>query len=76
MPYNNLYTLAEAAVELDLGLAAVRKAAERGRLASSRFGNMRVVTKREIERYRRENKGNVGQPPKKKPAHGATSRAG
>ncbi len=64
----NLYSLAEAAAELEMTAAAVRKAAERGTLATDRIGTMRVVTKREIERYRRENLGNVGQPTREEAA--------
>jgi hypothetical protein len=60
----NLYTLAEAAVELNASLAAVRKAADRGTLRTERVGPMRVVTSREIERYRARHLGNVGRPAK------------
>lgn len=57
-----LYALAEAAVELDMTLAAVRHAADRGALATMKIGSQRVVTASEIERYRRENKGRRGRP--------------
>lgn len=62
MPINDLYSLAEVAAELDVTIAAVRKAIERGTLASEKLGWQRVVRRAELERYRRENLGNVGQP--------------
>lgn len=61
-----LYTLEEAAAELGVTVYATRAAASRGRLRTEKLGNLRIVTKREIERYRRENLGNVGQPAKAK----------
>ena len=63
-----LYTLEEAAAELGLSVYGARRAADRGRLVTEKLGNLRVVTKPEIERYRRDNLGNVGQPPKPKRA--------
>jgi hypothetical protein len=58
----NLFTLVEAAAELGASVAAIRGAADRGTLRVDRVGRMRVVTRAEIERYRRNHLGRVGWP--------------
>ena len=57
-------TTAETAARLGITVASVRKAIERGRLRASRFGTTLAFDVAEVERYQRENAGNVGKPKK------------
>jgi hypothetical protein len=56
------YTLAEAAVELDVAASTLRHQVQLGALRAELFGKTYVVTAAEIERYRREHKGRAGRP--------------
>jgi excisionase family DNA binding protein len=59
---DEIVSLAEAAQQLDLGPSTLRAQADRGRLEARRLGKTWITTKAEVERYRRENLGNVGGP--------------
>lgn len=65
-------TLRQASERLGIKLKSVKQAAWRGRLRTRRvgpgrnqYGYERLVAPDEIERYRKEHLGNVGQPPKR-----------
>lgn len=59
---DDLLSLAEAAEDLELAPVTLRAAVARGRFAARLFGNTYVTTRQEVERYRRENLGQVGRP--------------
>lgn len=59
----DLLSLAEAAALLDRKPVTLRAAIDRGRFKARKFGNTWVTTRAEVERYRRENLGQVGRPP-------------
>jgi excisionase family DNA binding protein len=51
-----MMTLAEAAAILSLSPDTLRRQAQRGKLKGRKYGKTWVVTPREVERYRVENK--------------------
>lgn len=57
-----LMSLADAERELGLKRDALRRQVRLGRLAATKVGNTWVVTAAEVERYRREHRGQVGRP--------------
>lgn len=67
---NGRLTVSEAAQQLGLTTGAVRRASARGRLTAVpiKVGNMGMLTfdQSEVDRYQKDNLGNVGNPPKPK----------
>ncbi len=59
----NLMTLDKAAESLGIAAVTLRAAIARSRFAARKFGTTWVTTKDEVERYRRDNLGQVGRPP-------------
>lgn len=57
-----LMSLTEAATELGIAGGTLRRQVRLGRLAATKVGSMWVVTDAEVERYRRESRGQVGRP--------------
>ena len=55
-------TLAQAAAALGLATVTLRVQQRRGKLTAAKVGSVWLVTKDEVERYRRENLGK-GTPP-------------
>lgn len=60
-------TVKEAAAAIGITVASVRKAIERRRLVAGRFGTTVTIDVAEVERYRRENAGRIGNPAWKAP---------
>jgi hypothetical protein len=69
---DDILTLAEAAELLGRSPTTLRAQAVAGRLKARLVGKTWVTTKAEVERYRRENLGNVGRPPNVGPEPGLT----
>lgn len=61
------YTAAEAASELDLHPGTVRRQIANGRIRATKRGRDLWVTQTEIDRYRRDVLGKVGQYARAKP---------
>lgn len=61
--FDNILTLAEAAELLGRSATTLRAQAVAGRLRARLIGKTWITTRDEVERYRRENLGNVGRPP-------------
>jgi excisionase family DNA binding protein len=57
-----MLTVAEAAARLGLSPSTLRVQIRNGRLRASHKGSMRLVSEREVERYRAERLGKVGRP--------------
>jgi len=55
-------TLAEAAAQLGMSSDTLRHQIHNGRLKATRVGPLWVVSPREVERYRAENRGHLGRP--------------
>lgn len=69
---DDLMSLAEAAEELGIAPVTLRAAIARERFAARLFGKTYVTTRAEVERYRRENLGQVGRPAGVGPEPGLT----
>jgi len=61
---SDIITLAEAAEELGIAASTLRHQAQGGRLEARNVGKTWITTRQEVERYRREQLGQVGRPPK------------
>lgn len=59
-----LLTLAQAAERLGRSVNTLREQIRRGRLHAQKIGRDWLVEEAEVERYRRENLGRAGRPPK------------
>ena len=57
-----MLTLTEAADELGLAASTLRHQVQAGRLRARLVGKTYVVSRREVERYRREHLGKPGRP--------------
>jgi excisionase family DNA binding protein len=64
MTLTDIITLAEAAEELGIAASTLRHQAQAGRLEARNVGKTWITTRQEVERYRRENLGQVGRPAK------------
>lgn len=61
----DLLTVSQAAVEIGCSSANLRAAIERGALKATKYGPRAwMIERAEVERYKSENKGNVGRPKK------------
>lgn len=61
-------SLPEAATELGVNPATLRQQVHNGALAARKIGRNWIVDRAEVERYRRENLGNVGRPRVEQPS--------
>jgi predicted site-specific integrase-resolvase len=61
---DDMLTLAQAAEELGVAASTLRHQAKAGRLDARIMGKTWITTRREVERYRRENLGRRGRPRK------------
>jgi excisionase family DNA binding protein len=64
MAIKDYMTPAEAADELGLAPQTVRAQIRKGKLRAERVGPVQLVTRRELERYRRDSSGQPGRRPK------------
>lgn len=62
-----LLTLANAAALLGVTPDTLRQQAQAGRLRAEKLGSIWTVTEEEVERYRRDHKGQVGPKPRPSP---------
>lgn len=62
MNLDDVIDLATAADELGLAASTLRHQAQAGRLDAKVVGKTWITTREEVERYRRENLGQVGRP--------------
>jgi hypothetical protein len=62
MNLDDIRSLEEAGAELGVSAETLRTQVRRGRLRARLVGKTWITTRDEVERYRRENLGNVGRP--------------
>jgi hypothetical protein len=62
MDLDDVISLADAAAALELAPVTLRAQAAAGRLRAKVVGKTWITTRQEVERYRRESKGQVGRP--------------
>jgi hypothetical protein len=62
MTLDDIITLAGAAEDLGLAASTLRHQAQAGRLEARLLGKTWITTRQEVERYRREQLGQVGRP--------------